>query len=220
MSSASSSLSAAEAGCALPSVPPREVINDAYLPFTTPNRPEDSAVLSLAAAFCNKYHGHSILFVGDSISGQMFTSFVHLLGAHSVEDRERNASCRRYGHAGGAHEVHIDAQVCARFCRRATARFIRNEYLSLEPPSQLALRRRYGLLMCDWSDAARVSDVLELNRGMHAAPTKQFSLGLKATLRRRPLTPLTGAPPWLSHGPFKYGDDCFTNASSMRTFYF
>ena len=50
---------------------------------------------SLACSFCSQYAGHSILFVGDSVQGELFLSFCSLLGVIRVHVNEGNAQCRR-----------------------------------------------------------------------------------------------------------------------------
>ena len=68
------------------------------LDLTSPNLPKK---------FCSTAQNKSILFVGDSIMGQAFTSFVHLLGI---------ADSRMVGHPvmdpANVHEIYMTARTC------------------------------------------------------------------------------------------------------------
>jgi len=122
---------------------------------------------ALAERFCRVWNGREVAFVGDSTQGQMFTSFVHLLGAHWVDDRGSTEACSKERVHGGAHEYVVDAEVCSRFGTRVRARFRRNEWLSLNVSANKA-HRAYARMLCDWEEPARTADLLVLNRAAHA----------------------------------------------------
>jgi len=141
---------------------------------------------ALAESFCRAWSGKYVAFVGDSTQGQMFTSFVHLLGAHWVEDRGPSEACSKERVRGGAHEYVVDAEVCARFGTRLRASFRRNELLSLNRSANAA-NRAYARLLCDWEEPARTADMLVLNRGAHVdanATPARVAAEIGATLER------------------------------------
>ena len=129
-----------------------------------------------ARAFCTQFDGAHVLFVGDSVQGQMFTSFLHLLGAHrgSVVD---GGKC---GFTGGSHEVLIRAAACSHFSTNVTAQFIRNDLLDYT----VAAKEKWGGTkhLCSFADQAQMADLVVLNRGMHMMPTKQVAGELGALL--------------------------------------
>ena len=173
-------------GCALGTLTSRLEFRDAYFSLLPASQPGDSSALPrLAEAFCHRFDGITVLFVGDSISGQMFTSFVHLLGSHETVDHSAAEPCGRYHHPGGSHEISISARVCSRYCAVAplgiSARFVRNEHLMLSAADN-APRRRQGLLLCDWEEHARAADLIVLNRGMHTTTSQALKDELGRTL--------------------------------------
>ena len=89
----------------------RETFVDAFAALL-PLRPHESALPGLGAAFCRQHNWTRVLFVGDSMSGQMFTSFVHLLGAWRSVDlsaHPKAAACAAMHMAGGSHEIVVQA---------------------------------------------------------------------------------------------------------------
>jgi len=45
-------------------------------------QPELPSLRTLASSFCTRHAGRTVLFVGDSVQGQLATSFAMALGAH------------------------------------------------------------------------------------------------------------------------------------------
>lgn len=135
--------------------------------------------LQLRSKFCSMIPGKIILFVGDSITGQMFSSFVHLLGIGGDVQQLGNFSSLQ------AHEIGLTTTTCANFLDGdfVNVSFIRNEYLSLdgrtlgsEEPLEYA-----GKWLLDWLPAANQSDVLVLNSGRHVR-SDEYQESIKATL--------------------------------------
>ena len=110
----------------------------------------------LACAFCKRWAGKSILFVGDESQAQFFQSFAHIVGgaAHSYDIRDsrigqsaprgvfddENRACRR---ADGS-VVDVEMTLCARGESGVRIRFIRNELLDLDNARNAARRRPKG----------------------------------------------------------------------------
>jgi hypothetical protein len=46
-------------------------------------QPELPSLRTLASSFCTRYAGRTVLFVGDSVQGQLASSFAMALGAHT-----------------------------------------------------------------------------------------------------------------------------------------
>ena len=46
-------------------------------------QPELPSLRTLASSFCTRHAGRTVLFVGDSVQGQLATSFAMALGAHT-----------------------------------------------------------------------------------------------------------------------------------------
>ena len=134
--------------------------------------PELSA---LACAFCARHAGRTVLFVGDSVQGELFLSFASILDALHVTVNPGNQACRKVAPRGsGPREVDVSITVCGDGERAITARFIRNERLWLDEKHNARHRhpdRRFGapaLMLCDWKEAASTADMLVLNRGYHS----------------------------------------------------
>ncbi len=144
--------------------------------------------------FCSAMEGKSILFVGDSTQSQMFTSFVHLLGAQKA-DILVNA-CNPF--AAQIHyigEIDLRADVCNGNLR---VHFVRNEYLWLDSDKNKKMRGLPNLeggpkLLCDWDDYIATADFIVLNRGLHFS--KDAPVEINQTLvelqRRRGSKPTT-----------------------------
>lgn len=110
----------------------------------------------LAHAFCAKHAGKSVLFVGDSVQGQFFISFIMALGVWSSEPqmgrgrgwpaagaegasaagRGAPPSCakdaRYLASLATVHEFNMDVTLCGSGAAAVRARFIRNELLWLD----------------------------------------------------------------------------------------
>jgi hypothetical protein len=130
---------------------------------------------ALACAFCARHAGRSVLFVGDSVQGELFLAFASILGVRRHHVNPGNEGCRRVAPKGsGRDELDVTLQVCGEGEREVTVRFIRNELLWLDD-EQNARRRhpdfKFGapaLMLCDWVWAAATTDFLVLNRGYHS----------------------------------------------------
>lgn len=95
----------------------------------------------LARAFCAAHAGRSVLFIGDSIQGQLFTSFVLAAGVfhsepqiHPRSSGVRPPRCAQDRHyltgLAAIHEFNLDMRICHPDpARGVRARFIRNEPL-------------------------------------------------------------------------------------------
>ena len=104
---------------------------------------------TLALAFCKRHAGESVLFVGDSVQGQLFISFIMAIGVRSArpqldpENMPRCAKDRKYLQSlAHVHEFHMDVTLCVAGEAGVRARFIRNELLSLAPPHEGAAAAR------------------------------------------------------------------------------
>lgn len=142
----------------------------------------------LRVAFCDKFAGRSILFVGDSIQGQFFSSFAHQVGY--VDSKVGANSCCKMMLGGGAHECDVTATLCSKAKGRGVrVRYLRNAYLYLEKVTNAA-GRHLGNPNCDWIDEARpVSeggvDRIVLASGMHVrAGVEAIGLRLNSTFRQ------------------------------------
>ena len=123
---------------------------------------------ALSAKFCEHYAGRSFLFVGDSIQGQFFSSFVHQVGYIRAVYNNTVNDCCKYMYSGGAHECDVTAILCTDEPQtRVRVRFLRNAYLYLNPATNAA-GRHLGNPNCDWIDEARDEQTtLVLASGMH-----------------------------------------------------
>ena len=156
---------------------------------------------ALACAFCERYAGHTILFVGDSVQGELFLAFVSILGVARIRVNSGNDACRRVAPRGsGPMELDVSVEVCDGAAATMTVRFIRNELLWLDAERNAKKRHpdvRFGapaLMLCDWDQAAAAADMVVLNRGYHSLldndVEKQMGelnatlLALSATMRR------------------------------------
>ena len=148
---------------------------------------------ALACSFCKRHAGENILFVGDSVQGELFLAFASVLGIMSPPRVDAgNSECRRVAPRGsGSAELDVSIDTCAEATRAVTVRFIRNELLLLD--GELNARRRHpdrrlgapALMLCEWRSAAQWADRLVLNRGYHSLsdPNEMSELGeLNATM--------------------------------------
>ncbi|KAJ1461522.1 P-loop containing nucleoside triphosphate hydrolase protein [Pelagophyceae sp. CCMP2097] len=147
--------------------------------------PAAGAWRSAAAAFCAAFDGSRVLFVGDSLNGQMFTSMVHLLGAHKGVQNEDGLRCADVDDAG-PHEIALRADVCARFGGNVSVQFLRNEFLTVDAAANQAQRELYApafpKALCLWGYEAARADVVVLNRGVHFIPSPTFDAQLEKAL--------------------------------------
>ena len=120
------------------------------------DQPRLPSVNELATSFCRQHANTSILFVGDSIQGQLFTTFAHLMGYVEVVEGFSNP-CYAFKYPRGAHEVDVTARLCG---GSVTARFLRNEVLLLKGVQG---KRSPGRMLCDWAEAARRADFIVLS---------------------------------------------------------
>ena len=170
-------------------------------------RPRLPSLRPLAAAFCQRYAGRSVLFVGDSVQGQLFVSFAMALGVFGTErqmvgvtrDRLRCAKDRHYlSSLENVHEFYLNMRLCASGAAGVRATFVRNELLWLdEMPAEKVPR---NFLMCGWKkDEWLNADLMVLNRGMHFSDDGVFTKELAATFqalgdaRRSSGMPLAGS---------------------------
>jgi len=120
---------------------------------------------TLARDFCDAFSGASMMLVGDSVQGELFSTLAALLGAdRGVQDE---AAARRRCLPGSrlmahhAHEVRVEALVCG---GRVGIRFIRNEFLlwagARDTLDAAAIRRQDNKYLCDWADDASGADLL------------------------------------------------------------
>lgn len=146
----------------------------------------------LKRAFCARFAGKKLLFVGDSTQGQHFTSFVHSVGVTSSW-WSRPTPCYHGWKIPLRSET--DAfDVTVQLCGGAVeARNIRNEHLLLNASEQELWRQRnamrgHGLRVrnkfCRFPvEAVQWADVVVLNRGLHFTPLDRFASELDATMR-------------------------------------
>ena len=158
---------------------------------------------TLAAEFCDAFRGATLLIVGDSVQGELFSTVASLLGATAgVQDRaEARRRCLRRARLAThqAHEVVVDARACA---GTVGLRFVRNEFVlwagarALKNETELS---RHNTYVCDWAADAAAADLLLLSRGLHAADDATFAAELDATFAG--LADLRGAPrgPWVMY---------------------
>lgn len=133
-------------------------------------------IAQLACAFCTRRAGQSVLFVGDSVQGEMFLAFASILGVRSIHVNAGNTACREVAPRGsGKTELDVTVELCGgSSAAPVRARFIRNEMVVLDEASNERMRHkdhpRVGpaMMLCDWRSAASAADLLVLNRGYHA----------------------------------------------------
>ena len=138
----------------------------------------------LADAFCSRYANKSVLFVGDSIQGQLFTTFAHMVGFVSRTVENFSNPCYKWKEEKGAHEIDVTARLCRADDRGVTARFLRNEFLSIGKPRT----RRFGRTLCDWWQAASEADLLVLSFA-YTASAHAIPPGMKASAARGDFIP-------------------------------
>ena len=131
---------------------------------------------ALACSFCALNAGRTVVFVGDSVQGELFLAFASILGARSPRVNPGNEGCRRVAPRGsGKAELDMSMEVpCSSDGAVITLRFIRNELLWLDDDANARTRhpdRRLGapaLMLCNWRSAVQRADYLILNRGYHS----------------------------------------------------
>lgn len=129
----------------------------------------------LKRAFCSAAKGKNILFVGDSITGQTYTSFVHLLGladSRPLLPYEGFSLPHR-----NSHEIFMTAKTCARGEETVNATYIRNEFLNLDKPKKI-LKNQY---MLDWWPLVKEHDIIVLNSGRHLRNTPEYKIQMNKT---------------------------------------
>ncbi len=142
----------------------------------------------LRAAWCEKFAGRKIVFVGDSIQGQFFSSFAHQVGYVSSAVNASSQCCKMM-FGGGSHECDLTAKLCSHGPQGVRVRYIRNAYLYLSPETNAA-GRHLGNPNCDWIDEAQPlriggADRIVLSSGMHVrAGVETIGGRLKDTLRQ------------------------------------
>jgi len=114
---------------------------------------------------CTALHGKTILFIGDSVTGQSWMSFALTLGVHkgTFNNLETTRICdntERYNI--DEHEIATTVETCAKYGKRLKAVLIRNEHLNLK-----SHKPTYGQYNCEWEETARYADVIVMNRGTH-----------------------------------------------------
>lgn len=125
----------------------------------------------------------TILFVGDSVQGQMFRSFAMLTNAtfRNLEPLNSFLQPISVAEVNTRHEVRLDAIVD---CERTSAiiSFRRNEYLTADNRSSNVLQGGVQWHQ-PWFTDLLGADFAVLNAGLHARPTQQFQNDLRNTFR-------------------------------------
>ena len=143
---------------------------------------------ALACAFCARYVGRSILFVGDSVQGELFLAFASILGIVRAKPNSGQEGCRKVAPRGsGQDELDVSIETCGEAEQAVTVRFIRNEMLWLDNERNARTRhpdKGHGrgppaLMLCDWRWAAASADFLVLNRGYHSLTDPDAELHLQ-----------------------------------------
>lgn len=134
---------------------------------------------TLAHAFCSRWAGRSVLFVGDSVQAAAFHSFAHIVdGRYVPSPLNENAPCNALADGSG-YDADLTAELCVDNApdRRVHARYIRNELLWLNRSRNAAGRAQAdhtrmknvpARFLCDWDTAAAEADILVINRGYHS----------------------------------------------------
>ena len=135
-------------------------------------RSEPPSLEHLAKAFCEKWRGRRLLFVGDSQQAEIYTSFVQLVGLVNTTYNTKNPCYLRklhYGAVGrGSQEIDVQAQLCESAPGGVVASFKRNEALHVDKAT-LSIILNYKnkpAMVCEWVEEALASDFVLLNRGM------------------------------------------------------
>ena len=159
---------------------------------------------SLGAQFCEAFRGASVLLVGDSVQGELFSTLAFLLGppTRGVQDEAEVAAKCLPGSkllAHHAHEVRVSSKVCG---GTVGLKFVRNEFalwdgarsrLEAEGATKW-LDRQY---LCEWADDVADADLLVLSRGLHPAPDAAFESQLEETLSGVVAARAAPRPPWV-----------------------
>lgn len=163
----------------------REKVTETWVPARCGMLP----VAELQAQFCRAFAGKSMLLVGDSVQGQLFTSLVSILG-ESIR-HIGSGSCKRLAGADRDFRNYMDRVVKknrheyalqATACSNATILFLRNEVLALElTPTELKSWSNHTKVnshhfMCDFREAAARASVVVLNRGLHRFADSPWTL--------------------------------------------
>ena len=139
----------------------------------------------LRREFCSVFRGRSILFVGDSLSGQFFSSFISIFGVQwaTVNNASENGCYLGFSATNfwkevlnNAHEIDAEARICKSGELDVKVRFMRNDWLSTGD-----LTRVNGV-SCDWFTVASDYDIFILNRGIHFVDDEVFAIQLQETL--------------------------------------
>jgi len=162
----------------------------------------------LSQAFCDAFAGKRLLFVGDSVQAEFFTSFVNNFGLVRArqEPRAREGWICHEGNdyfrdVRNPHELDMVAELCpvaGGGTGRVVARYLRNEHILIDKPDESQRRRDRTRRMCDLrSEHVRWADVVVVNRGPHYVPDSYFARELAETLHtlRRVPPRVPGGPP-------------------------
>jgi hypothetical protein len=148
-----------------------------------------NTITELVPQFCRRWRNKTILFVGDSHSAEMFTSFVHSVGFLSSMYNTSDICWKRktsYGiKAGrGAQEIDQVVRLCEAAPHGPLAVFKRNEALLVDPQENIR-RRSPGrpAILCDWHQEIPKADFILLNRGMWRSSDWLLLRELNATFR-------------------------------------
>ena len=140
----------------------------------------------LSCAFCSRYAGRTVLFVGDSVQGELFLAFASILGVISAMANPGQEGCRRVAPRGsGPAELDVSIEACKEGPQGVTVRFIRNELLWLDPEINARARhpdRKFGapaLMLCDWFSAVAAADLVVMNRGYHSLTDPKIDMHMQ-----------------------------------------
>ena len=151
---------------------------------------------TLGAAFCRRHAGKTVLFVGDSVQGQLASSFASALGVWKSEPQMRQpmprcAKDRGYLHSlSKIHEFNLEMLLCAAD-RESGVRvlFIRNELLWLGSGSPSQARRAAATAAA----AAAVSSTLPSASAL--VPSAASSLSTSSSVTALPSLAASPPPP-------------------------
>ncbi|KAJ1634185.1 hypothetical protein T492DRAFT_975168 [Pavlovales sp. CCMP2436] len=154
---------------------------------------------TLRSRFCAAFAGSLLLFIGDSVQGELFTSLAHILQWRTATAPQcMPATPRLMESAKDPEEVVVEVEVCGSAgapVRLAPVRlrFVRNEFALLNSTaSETNVYRRPWRKMCLWTHAdASDADVVVLSRGPHFLPNAQFAAQLDTTLAALAALPQT-----------------------------
>jgi hypothetical protein len=144
---------------------------------------------ALVRGFCAQFNGKSILFVGDSLTGQLFTSFISIFGVQWAKVNDAKANKCYVGYSAtefwkeievNPHEIDAEADICESlgYGQHIVARFMRNDWLAAHNLHEV------NGVSCDWFSVADRYDMFVLNRGVHFVANDVFERQLNDTLHR------------------------------------